>query len=104
MTDRRPPEENSSNPRCCLAATFEPIRGEFTLANIYNDSIVEADQNTHTRELKQRDDVEIRTSPLKGTSLQNPEPLRNNPEKMKQGGNQYCASITPKLVKMEPWN
>ena len=33
------------------------------------------------RELKQRHDVESRASPLKGTSLQNPEPLRKIPRK-----------------------
>ena len=51
------------------------------------------------RELKQRDDVESRASPLKGTSLQNPEPMRNSSEKIKLGANQYCASITPRAVK-----
>ena len=40
-------------------------------------------------ELKHRDDVESRASPLKGTSLQNPEPLRNSSEKVKLGANQY---------------
>ena len=87
MTDRRPPEEISTNSRCCLAATFGDIPGEFKLANIHNDSTAETDQNTHTPELKQRDDVESRTSPLKGNSLQNPEPLRNCSAKIKIGAN-----------------
>ena len=102
MTDRRPSEQNSTNPRCCLAATSADIRGEFKLANIHNDSTAETEQNTHTPELKQREDVESRTSPLKGTSLQNPEPLRNSSETMKLGANQYCASNTPRTVKTNP--
>ena len=99
MTDRRPPQENSSNHRCCLAATSGEIRGEFKLANIQSDCTAKTDQNTHTTELKQRHDVERRASPLKGTSLQNPEPKRNSSEKIKPGANQYCASITPRAIK-----
>ena len=102
MTDRRPPQqENSTNPRCCLAATSGETRGEFKLANIQIDCTTETDSNTHTPELKQRDDVEPRASPLKGTSLQNPELLRNSSEKVKLGANQYCVSINPRAVKMK---
>ena len=101
MTDWRPPDENSSNPSCCLAATSRDIRGEFKLANFYNDSTAETDQKTHTRDLKQREDVESQTSPLKRISLQNPEPLRNKSEKIKLGANQYYASITLRTVKTE---
>ena len=85
-----------------MAAMSEDIRGEFNLANFYNDSTAETDQNTHTRKLKQRDDVESQTSPLKRISLQNPEPMRNSSEKIKLGANQYCASITHTTVKTEP--
>ena len=102
MTDRRPSEENSTGPRCCLAATSGDIRGKFKLANIHNDSSAETDQNTHTRKLKQRDDVEPQTLSLNGTSLLNLEPLRSSSEKMKLVGNQYCASITPRTVKKKP--
>ena len=101
MTDRRPRDENSTNPRCCLAATSGDIRGKFKLANIHNDSTAETDQNTHTRKLKQRDDVESQTSPLKRISHQNPEPIRNSSAKIKLGANQYCASNTPTTVKTE---
>ena len=76
-----------------MAATSGDIRGDFKLAIIHNDSTAETDQNTHTPEIKQRDDVESRRSPLKGTPLQNPEPLRNSSETMKLEANQYCASI-----------
>ena len=99
MTDRRPPQEVSTNPRCRLAATSGEIRGEFKLSNIHIDCTAKTDQNTHTPELKQRDDVEPRASPLKGTPLQNPEPIRNSSEKIKLGANQFCASITPRAVK-----
>ena len=100
MTDRRPtPQENSTNPRCCLAATSGEIRGEFKLANIHFDCTAKTDQNTHTPELKQRVDVEPRASPSERASLQNREPLRNSSEKVKLGANQYCASITPRAVK-----
>ena len=102
MTDRRPPEENSTNPSCYLAATSGDIRGEFRLANIQNDSTPETDQNTHTCELKQRNDVETRMSPLKGTSLQNPEQLWNSSKKIKLGAKQYSASITPGTVRTKP--
>ena len=102
MTDRRPPEENSTNPRCCLAATSGDIRGDFKLINIHSDSTAETDQNTHTPELKQSGDVESQTSPLKRISLQNPEPLRNSSDKIKLGAHQYCASITPRTVKTKP--
>ena len=102
MTDRRPPKENSTNPSCCLAATSRDICGEFKLAHFYNNSTAKTDQNTHTPVIKKRDDVESRTSPLKGTLLQNPEPLRNSSEKMKLGANHYRASITPRAVKTEP--
>ena len=87
---------------CFLAATSGGIRGEFKLANIHNDSTAETDQNTHTPELNQRDDVESQTSPIRGISLQTPEPLQNNSEEMKLGTNQYCASITPRTVKTQP--
>ena len=99
MTDRRPPEENSTNPMCFLAAISQDICGEFKLTNIHNDSTAETDQNTHTPEQKQRDDVESQTLPLKRISLQNPEPSRKSSKKMKLGANQYCASITPRTVK-----
>ena len=65
MTDRRPPRENSTNPRCCLAATSAEIRREFNLANNHIDCTAKTDQNTHTPELKQRDDVEPGASPFK---------------------------------------
>ena len=102
MTDRRPPEQNSSNPSCCLAAISGDICGKFRLANIYNDSTAGTNQNTHTSELKESVDVNSQTLSLKGTSLQNPENLRNSSEKIKLGANQYCASITPTTVKKEP--
>ena len=102
MTDRRPPEENSTKPRCCLAATSGDICGVFKLGNIHNDSAAETNQNRNTPELKQRDDVKLRTSPLKGNSLQSPEPLQNSSEKMKLGANQDSASITPRTFKTKP--
>ena len=101
MTDRRPPQEYSTIPRCCLAATSGENRGELKLAIIHIDCTAKTDQNTHTPELEQRDDIEPRASPLKGTSVQNPKPIRNSSEKVKQGANQYCASITPRAVKTE---
>ena len=88
---------------CCLAASSEDIREEFKLASIHNDSSAETDQNMHTRKLKQTDDVESQTSPLKKISPQNPESLRNSSEKMKLGANQYCASITPRTVITKLW-
>ena len=87
---------------CCLAATSGDICGEFKLANIWNDSTAETNENTHTPRLKQRNDVESKPTSLKVTSLQNREPLRNSSEKMKLLANQYCASITPGIVKMKP--
>ena len=72
------------------------------LAKFHNDSTAETNQNTHTPELKQSADVESRTSPLTGTSPQNPKPLRISSEKMKLGAPQYCASIAPRTVKMKP--
>ena len=102
VTDRRPPKENSTNPRCCLAAISREIRGEFKLANFHIDCTAKTDQNTHTPELKQSDEVESRASPIKGLSLQNPEPIRNSFQKIKLGANQYCASITPTTLKTEP--
>ena len=98
MTDRRPPQENSTNPRFCLAATSGEIRGDFKLANIHIDCTAKTDQNAHTPELKHRDDVEPRASPLKRTSLQNPQPIRKISQRIKLGANQYCASITPRAV------
>ena len=68
---------------CCLAATFGDICGKIKLANIYNESTAEINENKHTPQLKQRNDVESQTSSIKETSLQNPEPLRNSSEKMK---------------------
>ena len=56
----------------------------------------------HTLRLKQRNDVNSQTTSLKETSLQNPEPLRNNSEKMKLVANKYCASITPRTFKEKP--
>ena len=102
MTDRRPPDENSTNLRCCLAATSGDIQEEFKLDNIHNDSTAETGQNTRTPQLKQRDDVKSRMSPLKGNSLQNQEPMRNSSEEMKVGANQYCSSITPIAAKTKP--
>ena len=80
MTDRRSAEEYSTNPMFCLVATSGDICEEFKLANIQNDSTAETNENTHTPQLKQRNDVESQTSPLKETSLQNPEPLWNSSE------------------------
>ena len=88
---------------CFLAATSGDICGKFKLANIYNNSTAETNQNTHTFKLKQKDAVESQTPPFKRISLQNPEPLLNSFEKMKLGANQYCASITPRTVKTRPW-
>ena len=79
---------NSTNPRCCLAATSGETRGKLKLANNRFDCTAKTEQNTHTFEFKQRDDVEPRASPLTGTSPQNPEPIRNSSEKIKLGANQ----------------
>ena len=87
---------------CCLAATSGDIYGEFKLANNQNDSHAETNENTHTPQVKQRNNVESHTSSIKETSLENPEPLRNSSQKMKLLANKYCASITPRTVKMKP--
>ena len=73
-----------------------------SIVQIQNDSTAETNENTHTPQLKQRNDVESQTSSIKETSLQNPEPLRNSSEKMKLLANKYCASITPRTVKTKP--
>ena len=67
-----------------------------------NDSTAETNENTHTPQLKQRNDVESQTSSIKETSLQNPEPLQNSSENMKLLANKDCASITPRTVKTKP--
>ena len=95
-------KKNSINPMCCLAATSGDVCGEFKLANIQNDSTAETNEYTHTPRLKQRNGVESQTSPLKETSFPNPNPLWNSSEKMKLLANHYCASITPRTVKMKP--
>ena len=87
---------------CCLAAASGDICGEFKLANIQNDCFAEINGNTPTPQLKQRNDVESPTSPLKETSLQNPEPLRKISEKMRLLANKYCSSITHRTVKTKP--
>ena len=87
---------------CCLAATSGDIWGEFKLANIQNESTAEITENTHTPQLKQRNDVESQASSLKQIWPQNPEPLRNSSEKMKLRAKKYCASITPGTVKTKP--
>ena len=92
----------SSNPMCFLAATSGDIGEAFQLANIHNESTAGTNENTHTPQLTQRNDVESLTSPLKETSIQNQEPLRNSFEEMKLLANQYCASITPRTVKTRP--
>ena len=69
---------------------------------VQNDSAVETNENTHTPQLKQRNDVESQTSSKNESSLQNPEPLRNISEKMKLLANQYSASETPRTVKTKP--
>ena len=81
-----------------LAATFGGIRGKDKLDNIHDDSTAETNENTHTLQLKQGNNKESHTSPLKETSLQN----RNNAEKMKLLANQYCTSKTPRTVKTKP--
>ena len=87
---------------CCLAATSGDIWGEFKLAYIQNDSSAETNENTHTPQLNQRNNVESQTSSIKETSLQNPEPLRNSSEKMKLVANKYCFSLTPRNFKTKP--
>ena len=87
---------------CCLAATSGDICGYVKLANIQNDSTAETNENMHTPQLKQRNDVDSQTTSLKEISLQNPEPLRNSSEKIKLVGNKYCASITPRTFNTKP--
>ena len=87
---------------CCLAATSGDFCGQFKLANFQNDPTAETNENTHTPQLKQRNDAESQTTSLKETSLQNPEPLRNSSEKAELLGNKYCASITLRTVKTKP--
>ena len=87
---------------CCLAGTFGDICGRFKLAKIQNDSTAETNENTHTPQLKQRNDVDSQTSSIKETSLQNPEPRRNSSEKMTLVANKYCASKTPRTFKTKP--
>ena len=87
---------------CCLAATSGDNCGKFKLANIENDSTAETNEDTHRPQIKQRNDVESQTSSTKETSLQSPESLRNSYEKMKLVANQYCTSITPRIVKTKP--
>ena len=84
---------------CCLATTSGDICELFKLANFQNDSTAETNENTHTPQLKRRNDVDSQTTSLKETLLQNPEPLWNSSEKMKLLANQYCASITPGTFK-----
>ena len=86
----------------CLAATFGDICGEFKLDYIQNDSTAETNENTHTAQLKQNNDVESQTASINETSLQNPEALRNSSAKMKLLANKYCASITRRTVKANP--
>ena len=87
---------------CCLAATSGDICGWFKLTNIQNKSTAETNENTHTPQLKQRNDVDSQTTSLKETSLPNPEPLRSSSEKMKLVANKYCASKTPRTFKTKP--
>ena len=84
---------------CCLAATSGDNCGWFKLANIQNDSTAETNKNTHTPQLKQRNDEVSQMTSLKETLLQNPEPLWNSSEKLKLVANRYCASITPGTFK-----
>ena len=51
---------------------------ETHLTNNHKTSTTETHKNTHMPESLQRNDVESQTSPIKETSLQNPEPLRNS--------------------------
>ena len=87
---------------CCLTANSGDICGYFKLANIQNDSTAETNENTHTPQLKQRNDVDSKTTSLKETSLQNPEPLRNSSVKIKLVANKYCASITRRTFETKP--
>ena len=87
---------------CCLAATSGDLCGQLKVANFQNDSTAETNENTHTPQLKQRNDVDPQTTSLKETSPQNPEPRRNSSEKMKLVANKYCASITARTFKTKP--
>ena len=78
---------------CCSAATSGDICGEFKLANIRNGSIAETNENTHTPQLKNRNDVESQISSIKETSLHNPELLRNSSEKNKTTSKQVLCLI-----------
>ena len=84
---------------CCLAATTADICGVLKLANFQDDSTAEIKENTHTPQLKQRIEVEPKTSSLKEISLQNPETLRNSPQRKNYYKTQHYASITPRTVK-----
>ena len=59
----------STNLKCCLAATLGNISGKYKLANIHSDSTTETIENNQRPQLKQRNDIESQTSPLKETSL-----------------------------------
>ena len=50
---------------CSLAATFGDIYGYFKLANIQNDSTAESNENSHTPQLKQRNDVDSQKNSLR---------------------------------------
>ena len=50
---------------CCLAATSGDICGKFKLANVQNDSTAETNGNTHTPQLKQRNDVDSQMTSTK---------------------------------------
>ena len=72
------------------------------LANVRNDYTAETNENTHTPEVKQRNDVESPMSSITEISRQNRQQLRNSPMKMKLEAHQFCASKTPRTVKPEP--
>ena len=63
---------------------------------------VETNENMHTPQLKQRNDVDSQTSSIKETSFQNPETLWNSSEKLILVADKYCASITPRTFKTIP--
>ena len=70
----------------------QPQETSVETSKLINNHIVSATgtiQQTNTPTLNQRNDVTSRTLPLKRTSPQNPEPLRNTYEKMKLGANQF---------------
>ena len=79
---------------CYQPATFGDTCGYFKLANIQNDSTAEINENRHTPQLKQRNDVDSQTTSSKETSLQNPDTLRNSSEKMKLVANNQTAKET----------